>query len=198
MPKIVDHDERRAAISIATLRVIQRDGVEGATIRAIAREGGISSGSLAHYFTDKEDIVGFAFEWIANRSLDRVEDKMKRAAPGLPRLAVPLELMLPDKEETIGAVVSLSFWARAANSPALHDEYVKHYKRWRGFVLQTLVEAQDAKQVGAAIDREAIADLLIAAIDGLCVSITLDGSRFSRARRKQLVQLLIDNLVVHD
>src|SRR5262245_31600275 len=124
MPKIVDPDERRAEISMATLRVIQRQGIENTTIRAIAREGGFSSGALAHYFADKEDVVGFAFDWIANRSLDRVEAKSARAAPGLARLVVPLEAMLPGGMELIGAVVSLHFWARAASNPALRERYL--------------------------------------------------------------------------
>ena len=38
MPKIVDWDERRDEILSATWRVIARDGIDGATIRAIAKE----------------------------------------------------------------------------------------------------------------------------------------------------------------
>ena len=38
MPKIVDWDAQRDEILSATWRVIARDGITGATIRAIARE----------------------------------------------------------------------------------------------------------------------------------------------------------------
>jgi AcrR family transcriptional regulator len=46
MPKIVDWDARRDEILSATWRVIVRDGIAGATVRAIAREAGCSPGIL--------------------------------------------------------------------------------------------------------------------------------------------------------
>ena len=60
MPKIVDWDERRDEILSATWRVIARDGITGATIRAIAKEANCSRGILGHYFDDKADILGSA------------------------------------------------------------------------------------------------------------------------------------------
>ena len=48
MPKIVDHDARRAAIAEALWRVAERDGVEGVTMRAVAREAGWSTGVVTH------------------------------------------------------------------------------------------------------------------------------------------------------
>ena len=67
MPKIVDWDARRDEILAATWRVIARDGIARATIRAIAREADCSRGILAHYFDDKADILGSALllEWLA-------------------------------------------------------------------------------------------------------------------------------------
>ena len=42
MPKDVDHDARREELLEAVWRVIARDGMERATIRAIAKETGWS------------------------------------------------------------------------------------------------------------------------------------------------------------
>ncbi|MET4562444.1 DNA-binding transcriptional regulator YbjK [Lysinibacillus parviboronicapiens] len=36
MPKIVNHEERKASIAKATWKVIARDGLKGATVRSIA------------------------------------------------------------------------------------------------------------------------------------------------------------------
>ena len=55
-------DLKRIGALAATLRVIARDGLEKTTIRAIAKEAGCSAGSLAHYFSDKEDILRQALE----------------------------------------------------------------------------------------------------------------------------------------
>ena len=62
MPKAVDHNERREALLAAVWRVIARDGLERATVRTIAEETGWSTGVLAHYFADKEDILTSALQ----------------------------------------------------------------------------------------------------------------------------------------
>ena len=73
MPKIVDWDARRDEISSATWRVIVRDGIAGATVRAIAREAGCSPGILAHYFDDKADIMGSALVLAHRRVAARMD-----------------------------------------------------------------------------------------------------------------------------
>ena len=83
MPKIVDWDTRRDEILSATWRVIARDGIARATIRAIAREADCSRGILAHYFDDKADILGSAL-LLSHR---RVVARMEARAAGLAGLA---------------------------------------------------------------------------------------------------------------
>jgi AcrR family transcriptional regulator len=64
MPKIVDHDERRSDVVRAIIKVISENGISGATVRTIAREGGFSSGMITHYFADKDQMVRYAFEFV--------------------------------------------------------------------------------------------------------------------------------------
>ena len=90
MPKIVDWDARRDEILSATWRVIARDGIARATIRAIAREAGCSRGILAHYFDDKADILGSALVM----SHRRVVTRMEARAAGLTGLAALRVIML--------------------------------------------------------------------------------------------------------
>src|SRR5205823_3368689 len=92
MPKIVDWDARRDEILSATWRVIARDGIARATIRAIAREADCSRGILAHYFDDKADILGSAL-LLSHR---RVVARMEARAAGLTALAAHQLLVLID------------------------------------------------------------------------------------------------------
>ena len=73
MPKIVDHHRRREDLALLTLRVISAVGIENATIREIARRGGLSLGSLTHYFSSKDDLVAFAFRWLAEKSFAELD-----------------------------------------------------------------------------------------------------------------------------
>ena len=119
MPKIVDWDARRDEILSATWRVIARDGIARATIRAIAREAGCSRGILAHYFDDKADILGSAL-LMSHR---RVVARMEARAAGLTGLAalrvIMLEALPLDSERDLEAQIEISFWGRALGNPAL-------------------------------------------------------------------------------
>lgn len=48
---------KKSAILDAAQRVLDRDGIEGATVRAIAKEAGYTPGALYAYYTDKDDIL---------------------------------------------------------------------------------------------------------------------------------------------
>lgn len=49
--------DRRSDVVAATLRVIARDGLDKASMRAIAQELGCTTGVLTHYFRDKEQML---------------------------------------------------------------------------------------------------------------------------------------------
>jgi len=80
MPKIVDHEERRAEVLEATWRVIATRGLDAATVRQIAKEAGVSSGVLAHYFTDKDDILVQAHRLAYDTRLKLVRQESARVA----------------------------------------------------------------------------------------------------------------------
>src|SRR6516225_2335990 len=146
MPKIVDWDARRDEILSATWRVIARDGIARATIRAIAREAGCSRGILAHYFDDKADILGSALVM----SHRRVVTRMEARAAGL--TVIMLEALPLDDERDLEAQIEISFWGRALGNPALrrlqHAEFDHFAERLRGH----LVEAEKDGELRDGVD----------------------------------------------
>ncbi len=56
MPKIVDHDAMRARILTRSFELFAKKGFAAVTMRGIARESGVSTGSLYHYFETKEHL----------------------------------------------------------------------------------------------------------------------------------------------
>lgn len=48
---------KKSVILNAAQRVLDREGIEGATIRAIAKEAGYTPGALYAYYSDKDDIL---------------------------------------------------------------------------------------------------------------------------------------------
>jgi AcrR family transcriptional regulator len=56
MPKIVDHDRYRKELLHQCLTLFAKRGYGSITMRQIAQELGVSTGTLYHYFPGKEDI----------------------------------------------------------------------------------------------------------------------------------------------
>ena len=74
MPKLVDHDLRREEVAEAAWRVIGRDGIEGATLREIAREAGFTTGVIQHYFRDRDELLAFAARLISQQGSARLAE----------------------------------------------------------------------------------------------------------------------------
>jgi AcrR family transcriptional regulator len=193
MPKDVNHDERREELLEAVWRVIARDGMERATIRTIATETGWSSGVLAHYFADKEDIIESAF----TLAIDRIRRRWDVKLAGLGGRAALFELVLDnlplDNERELETKFLMNYWSREIRGdgtpraprrgPALID-----------LLTQLAREAQDAGEIGTEDAPEDIAERLLGLIDGFSLHALLDPQRLTRERQVALVQREFDRM----
>lgn len=194
MPKIVDWDERRDEILSATWRVIARDGISGATIRAIAREANCSRGILGHYFHDKEDILGSAL-LLSHR---RVGARMSAAAAALSGLealrAVMLEALPLDERRDLEAQIEISFWGRALGNAALselqHSEFDRLWSRLRSLLQQ----AADLGQIRSDCDLDLATHQLVVLIDGLSAERVLYPGRVPPERQTRMLDQLLVSL----
>jgi AcrR family transcriptional regulator len=125
MPKVVDAVRRRRELAEAVWRVIRRDGLEQASVRNVAREAGLSMGSLRHYFRSQDELMAFALRMVIERieqriaALDPQDDPRRRAE------RVLSELLPMDADRRAENEVWLAFTARALVDPdlrALRDE----------------------------------------------------------------------------
>ncbi|MET3683473.1 AcrR family transcriptional regulator [Alkalibacillus flavidus] len=74
MPKKIDHTERKDHIIEAMFRIVHRSGFEKATLREIAKEAGLSLGSVQHFFPKQGDIYIDAIEEIYSRFKARMDE----------------------------------------------------------------------------------------------------------------------------
>lgn len=64
MPRIVNHDQRRAELAKAVWSLIREAGMAGVTIRKLSEQSGWSSGAIRHYLPNREAILDFAAEQV--------------------------------------------------------------------------------------------------------------------------------------
>jgi AcrR family transcriptional regulator len=188
MPKIVDHDARRTELAAAVWRLASREGLDAVTLRAVAAEAGWSTGALAHYFADKEELVLFAFETVADRVGRRVVKAAEQARDPLELLRTQLVEGLPlDAERRAEVRLWFAFLGLAESRPRLERAGRDAYRLWRDRVAKTLVAGQRQGVVDDVVDPEREAAALIALVDGLAVQATFEPRGLTKGRQLELL-----------
>jgi len=194
MPKLVDHDLRREEVAEAAWRVIGRDGIEGATLREIAREAGFTTGVIQHYFRDRDELLAFAARLISEQGAARLQAAIAGHPPGRQRLQALLEVLVPKSLRAARVAVLLGFWARAATDPRHNAICLAQFARLRALFRDQVAAARAAGALRADLDIEDAADRLIAFGDGLCMRAGLDPDRYPEPRRRHLIGATLDSL----
>ncbi|MDQ5833132.1 MAG: TetR family transcriptional regulator [Actinomycetota bacterium] len=188
MPKIVDHDERRAELAAAVWRLASRDGLEAVTLRGVSAEAGWSTGALHHYFGDKEELLLFAFQTIADRVRRRLAVAARATTEPLELARTLLTVGLPlDAERRAEVRVWFAFLGLALTRPVLARAQRDAYRAWRRRLAKTLREAQRRGELDRALDPEREAAGLIALVDGLAVQASFEPRALSASRQLELV-----------
>ncbi len=200
MPRIVDRDQRRQEIAEAAWRVINSSGIEAASLHAVARTLGSTTGAIAHYFSNKEELISFTFETKTNAVFASIESEARRKPPGLPRLRAALARMAPVLASTSnhGGAATLSYWGLAVSNP-LYARLHKHsYRRWRGIVHGYMLEAIALSHLPADCDAEIEASLLMTLVDGLLVGATLEPTRVTAKSGARMLDAAIARIGAGD
>jgi AcrR family transcriptional regulator len=168
MPKIVNHDERRAVIAAAVLAVIARDGVKGADLRSVAKEAGCSTGVIAHYVGDKQALLLGALRE-AMHHVARTMADIAGEQGGMARLIAMLEAGMPlDAERAASCRIFYHFAAEGMNEPKLAAELASYYDWWRREVAD-VIENLQADGHFAGQDQSALAETLVGLAEGLAI-----------------------------
>jgi TetR/AcrR family transcriptional repressor of bet genes len=187
--------ERRAEIVSAARRVIEQKGFEGASLRAIARELGCTTGVLMHHFVSKEDLLRAALEAIF-RPFDERLVNAKRGADRLEGMREMLLYFLPI-DEPKRATVRLWLWIvlRAAVDQSLAFDYRQRSGVLRVSFNELLAEGQKTGELRADFDPSVEADTLFALVDGLAIHALAVPERFPSERLVALVDRQLERLI---
>jgi AcrR family transcriptional regulator len=138
MPKKVDHLQRRTRIADALMRVAADQGLEAVSLRHVAAEAGVSAGMVQHYFRTKDEMMGFAFAVVRDRSQVRVTEAVARLGDDPPPrllLRTFIAALLPlDGDVRDDGRVALAFLAYAAVRPAASTALREDTRQMTGFI----------------------------------------------------------------
>ena len=178
---------RRQEILDRAIEVFAQRGSDRTSMRAIAREVGVTHAALAHYFGSLEELLVEVY---------RESERQGGARPPVNPEETPVEMMRRSAEvnrEVVGLVQLYSTLVATAledGHPAAHEFATKRFARLREDLAARVRLNQQAGRIRADLDPEAVAALVIAASDGLQTQWLLDPDAPQDAALALLEQLL--------
>ncbi|WP_067703636.1 MULTISPECIES: transcriptional regulator BetI [unclassified Erwinia] len=169
MPKVGMKAIRQAQLIHATLTVIDRVGLADASLALIAKEAGVSTGIVSHYFGDKNGLLDACMRRILYELYLAVETHRQQAAP---QPEAQIRAIIDgnfDVSQVTAPVLKtwLAFWTNS-----LHQPDLQRLQRINDRRLFSNLTAQFARVLPPQQARDAGASMA-ALIDGLWLRMTL-------------------------
>jgi len=177
----VDHEERRTQIAEALLRIADTQGLQSASMRAVAAEAGVSLRLVQYYFTTKEALLLDALGRLQGQLQARMNTWIAAAgAPPTPRTVITaiLSCIVPtDAESSRIARTYNGYYTLVLSDPDVLEKHgAAQPAVLEGFLAKQIRAAQQAGDVAAEQDPEMTAAGLLAMVNGLGSSV-LGGQR---------------------
>ncbi len=185
MPRAVDHDQRRREVALAATTLIARDGIDGATVRDIAKAAGYSTKIVSSYFSDKRELLLLVYRSSAERTRNRLTEA--RALGGDDIFACVDALLPLDGERRTDWAVIMAFWGMALSDPAFSREQRRRVRSVRQFLSAVIENAVAVGQLPDDTDAEQLAADLLTAVTGIAAQVHFDPSYWTTERQRALV-----------
>ena len=200
MARSADSRSRRAEFAEAAWRTIAARGLDAATVRAVARDAGASTGRLVHYFRSKDELMLEALRHAGRVVRERMNEILAEKR-GLAALrAVLLDALPLDDVRRAEWRFWLAYWGSAASEPGLAAEQARRLAIWRSMLARILEEARSAGELapGAGADAALEAEAIMALVDGLGQQALFDPVHTTRGRLRAHVDALLARLTAKE
>ena len=193
MPKQVDVEEKRRTLINAAVQLIASEGMAAATMRGVADAAGCTTGTLTHYFANREELLIGVLRAVHNQAGARMRDALQPPGSAAERMRRVLEESLPlDEVSLLEWKVWLTFWASSMTSPVLTAENQRRYQDWRTLLQSLLAE------LPTSMDVPVETGLLQNFIDGLGITVARQAEpramRRAQAECRELLNTYLQRL----
>lgn len=166
-PRVSPESDKREHLLAAAARVLVRDGTARLRIRDVAAEAGVSTGVVHYYFGSKDEILIEALRWATRAPVQRFAE-LRRGGDHVTALAALIEVSLPHPGVLFDEyVLWLEFWSAVSHDPTLLPLCEELARAYHDEVVALVLDGTAAGAFRPAADPEAVAERLIAVVDGL-------------------------------
>lgn len=184
MPKIVDKARRRHELLDAAVDTIADRGLDGSTLMDVARQAGVTTGTIGYYFRDKDELL--------IQALDHLATRLTRGAEQMTFFHGELGLHLPITDEARRFWrVWLAYCGAAPSSPRLLAAYGDFYAAIEARVAAHLTER-------GHVEADLLAGTIVAAVDGIGLCATVAPQMWPAERQIDALQRILNPLLTHE
>jgi len=174
MPRLTDssRQQRRQAITAAAMRCFARDGFANTSMADIIKEAGSSAGSVYSHFAGKAELLRYA----ASDALDELVASVSDELPSERTPGSVVSHLLHVSGDPAHAQLLLQIWAETSRDPELEDISRHSLHELHELVRTALLPwcEQRAHRKAPRPDAGALADAVVAAIQGFLVTVSID------------------------
>jgi AcrR family transcriptional regulator len=194
LPKIVDHEQQRRAVSSTAASTLVKLGLENTTLRSVATNHGCTKGLVQHYFADKEELLIGALSSVAEQREARLAS-CNIDNKGLTRLQARLTALLPTNTQVIDEwKVSIAFSARVALSQEMRDKLSTFNAMAQRESMNCLRQAQKAGELRPGLNLRNSCRSLLALVSGISLAVIMEEDALSGPIQRQILKTAIENL----
>ena len=180
-----DRDARRQGYADAVWRIVERDGAERVSMRAIAAQAGTSLGMLQHHFADKDEILALAIRDRITSKQVRLERAIRRLGPEPDParvLVAALRHQLPLTRALRQEAWVLQRWLAIETRSPLKEEFRLEAERVLFAIIGGALDAARAQgRLPEQLDISVVTDALLTLREGLMLRLVLGRIGASRA-----------------
>lgn len=152
----------------AATRVVATRGINGASMRVIAAEAGVTTGFITHYFEGKQAVMEAVLDATYAGATRRVAQAIAADGPALERLEAATETMLPTTPERRREwQVWAAIWHEVPAGEHLSVRYREGWLGLRRMFAGLLTEAQAEEELDPDLQVEYRADRLVTLLAGI-------------------------------
>lgn len=188
-------DARRDSLVEATLRSLAAHGHDGASVRRIAAEAGVSVGLINHHYASIDELIAAAYEKVALGIVRQLVEAAEAAPPSARerlsaffRTSCSPSIINPD---LLG--VWVVFWSMIKHSPIMQETQRRTFAEYRAILERHLTGY--AVEIGLNdTDMRLSAIGLSALLDGIWLELCLNPNGFAPEEAVRLCEAWIDGL----
>lgn len=191
----MSQQDRRLEVSEAAWRVIVREGLDRASMRAIAQEMNCTTGVVTHYFRNKQELILFALHQITERLQVRLHLAIENVE-GINRLATMLLSFLPlDQERQEILRVWVAFLGYAVGRDGLMEEHRQSAAELRAVIIQELQALQSKGLIQPELVPQVEANALLALVNGIGIDTLIQADHLSPDQQEAIIHRYIAGMV---